>query len=80
MIPAAKFHKVVFGRVFIAAVLIVTFLMLAPTSGFAQTRRAVLAGINHLRSRRHDGEENRPDRESGSGRARKLDESRRLAE
>jgi hypothetical protein len=46
MIPAAKFYKVVFGRVFIAAVLIVTFLMLAPTSSFAQTRRAVLAGIN----------------------------------
>src|ERR1700689_1051287 len=38
--------RTVFWRLFLAASLIVVFVMLAPTAGFAQTRRAVLAGIN----------------------------------
>jgi Caspase domain len=35
-----------FWRLLLAASLIVIFVMLAPAAGFAQTRRAVLAGIN----------------------------------
>ncbi len=36
-----------FWRLFSAAISIVVFVMLAPTAGFAQTRRAVLVGINN---------------------------------
>lgn len=39
--------KSICARIFSSGIAIATFLMLAPTSGFAQTRRAVLAGINH---------------------------------
>ena len=39
--------RTVFWRLFSAAGLIFVFVMLAPSVGFAQTRRAVLVGINH---------------------------------
>jgi hypothetical protein len=39
--------RTVFWRLFLAASLTVIFVMLAPTAGFAQTRRAVLVGINN---------------------------------
>jgi hypothetical protein len=39
--------RTMFWRLFLAASLIATLVMLAPSAGFAQTRRAVLVGINN---------------------------------